>query len=95
MMTFILMMIMIMMKTMKKIGSLDSNKMRVASNVMKHSGTLQKHLKEKRLSWYRYKMNVDFLKFSGVEIGKKIHCPKNTIDIGDIRRYNIVIKEGF
>lgn len=94
-MTFILMMIIMMMKTMKKIGSLDSNKMRVASNVMKHPEALKKHLKEKLLSWYRYKMNVDFLKSSGVEIGKKIHCPKNTIDIGDIRRYNIAIKENF
>ena len=27
--------------------------------------------------------------------GKKIHCPKNTINIGDIRRYNIAIKEDF
>ena len=64
-----------MMMTLKKIGSLALNKMRVGSNkilvvwneVLWHN---KNSLKEIFFSWYKYKMDKEFLKINDVEIEK-------------------------
>ena len=61
--------------TLKKIGSLALNKMRVGSNkilvvwneVLWHN---KNPLKEIFFSWYKYKMDKEFLKIDDVEIEK-------------------------